>query len=274
MNTATWSSPAAPAAALREALLPLGFTPAAGGYERDTLRVEPGPDWWCFTQLQPHAPFTDAHEQTGPWKWVEMDGARVRALVLPAAIFSEDNDAQSWDPAEPASVLQQLLIWVQATMEGEGRHDWRAPERVVVESWFRRDQLTVVVGDFICQGELICDPDRLALRFPVLTQVPPDLPASRLGWLRALLEETQNRWHLVRCGLARDADTGQVAAVVELDLTGVPAAVNETLFVTSLEALRGAVQWVGEPADWLADVTVASELLAVCPKQEPTKGTI
>ena len=60
--------------------------------------------------------------------------------------------------------------------------------------------------------------------------------------------------------------------VAEVNLTGAPPEITEELFVTSLEALRCVVQWLGPPVDWLADVTVSSELLASFPNAEPTKG--
>jgi len=278
MNTATWSLASTPAAALREALHPLGFTAAAGGYERHHLRIEPGPGWWYFTRLHAESSFDDAGldslGQPGLWKWLEVDGTYRRSLVLPAAVFSEEQDAATWDLNEPRPVLEQVLRWAETTMEGQVPEAWKAPERAVVESWFSRDKLTVVAGDLLCQGELIWEPARLALRFQVLPQISPDLPPARLAWLRELLKETHHRWHLVRCGFAQEAGSATSAAMVEVDLTGAPPPVNETLFATSLEALRGAVQWLGEPADWLADPTVVSELLAVCPKQEPTKGTV
>src|SRR2546426_92871 len=94
---------------------------------------------------------------------------------------------------------------------------------------------------------------------------------SRQAWLQALLEEGQSRWHLARLGSIEDSNGSSLIA--EVNLTGAPAEAIEDLFVTSLDALRWVVQWLGETADWLADVTVAPELLATCPNEEPRKGT-
>jgi hypothetical protein len=94
------------------------------------------------------------------------------------------------------------------------------------------------------------------------------LTEPRRQWLRLLLEDAQDRWHLARVGFARD-DEGALSVVAEVDLTGMPGELAEDLFVTGLETLRWVAQWLGEPTDWLADAAVASELLAVCPQTKP-----
>ena len=276
MNTATWSSTTIPAAGSYEVLLSLGFAPAAGGYVRDGLSICPGKDWWTFVHETSHGGSQDAKPfdplslagAPGLWKWLDHSGSiggRRKCLVLPASIFSQNIDETLWD--DPGlSAAEAIIQWVQETAAGRVPPGWRAPERTVVESWFDRAQLTVVAGTALRQGELLWEPERFALRFPILPQVPEGLPPSRLAWLRVLLEETQNRWQFVRCGFAPDAEGNGSIALAEVDLTGVPPVVNETLFVPALEALRFAVQWLGEPADWLADAEVVSELLAVCPK--------
>jgi hypothetical protein len=282
MKTKPWSSSANPAAGWNEILIPEGFIPAAGGYESDLLRVQPGSDWWTFRQrpdeLDPAAPqpseLPNTVGQAGPWKSVTEENAQVPVLALPASIFTDEPDETSGEMSEPVPLATAVLRWVQQTARGDTATDWQTPPLEVVQSWFHRDQLTVVVGALLRQGEVIHESNRLALRFPILPQLPDDLPHARRAWLHTLLEEAQNRWHLVRCGFFLDPESNATAAIAEVDLTGAPLAACETLFVTALEALRWAVQWLGEPADWLADANVASELLAVCPNQEPTKGNL
>jgi hypothetical protein len=274
MNTASWSSSTHPAAGWSEVLLPEGFTPAAGGYERAGLRVCPAQDWWTLEYRPDDESLTsqagdarpDRIGQAGAWKWVAQDRAFRLLLALPASLFTVETDEICWDAGTPVTAADALLRWAHETAAGVSLTGWTAPLRKVVESWFSREQLTVVAGPLLRQGEVIREPGRLALRFPILSQVPGDLPPARLAWLRALLEEAQDRSHLVRCGFLPAPDGAGQVAIAEVDLTGVPPVASEILFVTALEALRGAVQWLGEPADWLADPNVASELLAVCPQ--------
>lgn len=274
MNTRSWSTATASAVALGEVLRPLGFTTAADGYElaAERIRLVPGRHWWTLRQE-----LTDADEasrelleppgQPGLWKRVRVGNKIERMFALPASLL----DGQGLEEhLEEDHLAWQAMSWALETAQGRVPSGWLTPDRAVLESWFTREQLTVVSGALLRQGELIAEPDRLALRFPIVPELSAELPAARRAWLRLLLEEAQNQWHLVRCGWLEGPDG--TAAVVEVDLTGAPGALHEDLFVTSLEAVRWTVQWLGEPADWLADAAVASELLAVCPNQEPTKG--
>jgi hypothetical protein len=266
MNTAPWSFYGA-AAGWGEALQRLGFTPAASAYRRGEFRLETGPDWWMLSapceQNGPDA--TGNVGQPGLWKPVGRPGGLDKVFGIPLRGFPAE-DTLDLETGEPG-VMEQTLAWALATAGALPPPAWKAPDLATVQTWFPRDRLTVVAGGLVQQGELICDADRLALRFPNLARLPDDLPPSRLAWLETLFEGARNRWQLVRVGcLADDAGT---AAVAEVDLTGAPPAILETLFAHSLDALRWTVQWLGESADWLADVTVASELLAVCPNHKP-----
>jgi hypothetical protein len=190
-------------------------------------------------------------------------------FALPASLLAPESWEQ--EDSENEQLLRQTMEWALETARGRVPGGWVAPEQELLNAWFIPEQLTVVSGALLRQGELMVEPARLALRFPIVPELVSEVTPARRAWLRVLLEEAQNRWHLVRCGWL-EASEG-VAAIIEVDLTGAPRALHEDLFVTSLEAVRWTVQWLGEPADWLADVAVASELLAVCPNEEPTNGT-
>jgi len=260
-----------PTVEIPEPLARLGFTPAAGGsYERDALCLAIGPHW-CVLEAQARSALVPGRAPTaalgapGLWKLV---GAEPRLLfALPRRVWDEAASAEASFDAD-ITVLEHCLLWALDTAQGDVASEWQPPARAVVESWFKPELLTVVAGSLLRQGEVICEPDRFAIRFPLLPELPPHLPASRLAWLCSLLNEAQERWHLVRLGIVTD-DDGLTSVVAEVDLTGVPREIAEDLFAVSLEALRWVVQWLGETTDWLADATVASELLAVCPDQQP-----
>jgi hypothetical protein len=112
------------------------------------------------------------------------------------------------------------------------------------------------------QGELIHQPNRLAVRFPIVQRVPDDLPPRRREWLREVLIDGQNRWRMVRIGLAEEA--GSSAALAEVDLSGCPHGLLESLFAAGLGALRWVVGWLVEAADFLVDGSVACRALEVC----------
>ena len=257
-------SASAPQSASCEALARAGFTPiSATHYRYRALHLAIGPHWCEIEAADSPVPLNSP----GLWKRVGTSGEARRLFVLPRRIW---DDAASTDSsfADGTTVLDQCLQWALSTV-GEARpSEWQPPARAEVESWFKADHLTVIVGSVLRQGEVICEPGQLAIRFQLVPELPADLPESRRAWLRALLDEAQDRWHLVRLGIATDAD-GQSSVVAEVDLTGVPYELAQDLFVISLEALRWVVQWLGETTDWLADATVASELLAVCPDQQP-----
>ena len=256
--------PSTPPRASSEAPARAGFTPiSATLYQRRALQLAIGPHWCAIEAPDSPIPLNSP----GLWKRVGTGGEARQIFILPRRIW---DDAASADTSleDETIVLDQCLQWALATAEEAVSSTWQPPARAEVDSWFKAEQLTVVTGSLLRQGEVICESGQLAIRFQLIPELPADLPESRRAWLRALLDEAQDRWHLVRLSIATDAD-GQSSVVAEVDLTGVPHEIAQDLFVISLEALRWVVQWLGETTDWLADVTVASELLAVCPDQQP-----
>jgi len=288
---------------LSQTLARLGFTPvSSGAYEHDAFRLAVGPHWCLLEAPAAAAPQLRSALAPGSSDAGISSASEVPSADLVAHISAPEDGRTSpmdlgapglwktvgpgpeprlvfalprriWDQAASSdvsfdgdiTVLDQCLLWAFDTAQGCVAPEWRPPSRATVESWFKPEQLTVVAGPLLRQGEVICEPDRFAIRFLLVPELPPDLSESRLAWLRVLLDETQDHWHLVRLGLAPD-DDGQSRVIAEVDLTGVPQSFAEDLFVISLEALRWVVQWLGETTDWLADATVASELLAVCPE--------
>ena len=189
-----------------------------------------------------------------------------RVFALPTALLNSANAAEAFADRD-ITALEASMAWALKTAGAHVGLDWEAPSRAIIQSWFAPEQLTVLAGALVRQGELVYESSELAIRFPIVPQLPPDLPEERLAWIRLPLDEAQNRWHLVRFGIIGGETESSVIA--EVNLTGAPREILEDLFVTSLEALRWVVRWLGEPTDWLADVGVTSELLAVGPKAEP-----
>lgn len=271
MKTEPWLKPGRPAAVWSEVLLRLGFTSSAGAYRREQVRLQAGAGWLVLTEPVAERPDADARlfslpNRPGLWKRVRhrATGVESQLFAFPAVLLPEDDLGDT--ECSEGSVTEQMLAWALTTARGELPAGWVAPEPATVASWFAKDRLTVVAGELLRQGEVICEPQRLGLRFSITPQLP-ELPPARAAWLEDLFAEAQSRWHLVRFVWEQDA-TGR-NAVAEIDFSGAPPAILENLFATGLDALRWTVQWLGEPADWLADATMTPELLAICPNDEP-----
>ena len=66
---------------------------------------------------------------------------------------------------------------------------------------------------------------------------------------------------MVRVGFGAPA----AAVLAEVDLSGCPPEVVESVFRAGLAALRWVVEWLARPADFLADAAVPSRALEVFP---------
>jgi hypothetical protein len=155
--------------------------------------------------------------------------------------------------------MRACVQWALATESGEAPAGWQPPPREEIESWVPADRLTVQAGPLVRQGQLVCAPERLALRFALVHSIPAGLPEARREWLEEALAEAQDRWRLVRVGLTADG----AAALAEVDFTGCPRAALEVLFPTGLDALRWVVAGLVNVADFLADAGASCRALEV-----------
>jgi hypothetical protein len=182
----------------------------------------------------------------GLWKAVRGAGGEVAPVFeIPEVVFTRGGDDEDGEPVEAARGA--CFDWALATVGGEPCAGWVPPPLAEVESWVGIGRLTVQHGPWLRQGELIHRQDRLALRFPLVPAVPEELAPPRRAWLEEVLADAQDRWRMVRVGLA-----GSGAAVAEVDLSGCPAALLEGLFRTGLDCLRWVVAWLVPSADFLA----------------------
>jgi hypothetical protein len=113
---------------------------------------------------------------------------------------------------------------------------------------------------------VICTPERLVLRFPILPVLPASLPELRRRWLRQVLRDAQTHGRLVRLGYGQAAN--EPAVLAECDLTGAPATLLRPMILVCLECLRYCVGGLAETVEFLADATVASRALELCPLPE------
>jgi hypothetical protein len=182
----------------------------------------------------------------GLWKCIRTaDGSGGRRVFeLPSAVWQTNPD-----PEEEAQ--SDFQAWALQTAAGRLPEGWQPPPRTEVEMWIPPAGLTVQAGPLVRQGELIHRPDRLALRWPILSAVPANLSPGRRDWLQQLLLDGQDRWRMVRLGL--EGEEASPAAVAEVDFSGCPPVVLQQVFGAGLGALRWVVEWLVRSADLLAD---------------------
>ena len=254
-----------------ESLFKLGFARAEDGYRRNgTLLKTQGR--WSSIELSappPGDPLRDQLGKPGLWKWVN-DGARPRCVFeLPTDVLVNAEDDDSPDQAADTP-LARCVAWAQAAAESRVPAWWRPPARHLIDAWVPQKRLTVQSGAQVCQGELICTPTRLALRFPVVSALPADLPQVRAYWLGEVLRDAQNRWRMVRLGIAAEGESSLVIA--EVDFTGAPPGASEHLILAGLDGLRWVVTWLVESVGFLCDVSQASQALELCAVHEPNQN--
>jgi hypothetical protein len=192
--------------------------------------------------------------EPGLWKLISYKNRKPwKVFEFPSVILTENNSDFETVVEEAKSPLSATLRWARDTLNGERFNSWSSPPKPDMLDLISPDSLTVQCGRYARQGELICNPKRLALRFPLIFHVPDDLPDSSAYWLRNLLIDAQNRWKLVRIGFRDKSSATTVQA--EVDLTGAPHSVLAGLMTVALSSLHAVATWVIPSAEFLAEQT-------------------
>ncbi len=148
--------------------------------------------------------------------------------------------------------------------------EWSPPSREELEALVPAARRTLGVGPFSTRGVLVRAPHRLALRFDLFGAARPDLStlsAPRRAWLEAVLAQACT-WRLVRVGrLPPGGDASPLVA--EVDLTGAPHALIETLLPFALDALCCVCSWLLLSVRFLCDPDRACTIWEVPPEQHP-----
>lgn len=251
-----------------EAFKELGFraAPRGAGFRHNGLSVKPDSGWLTATAATSGGGDALAGQLDKPGLWKQIgEGKAARrqfdlrlAAIGSAATLGEDGQ-------EAADPLESCIAWAAATALEDLPAGWECPPREEVESWIPAEGLTLRCGELVRQGTLVCQPDRLALRMPLVNEIPVDLPEARGEWLRAVLLDAHNRWRMVRIGIQGPAERRSVVA--EVDLSGVPAAVAEAFVKAGLDALRWVVSWLVRSAGLVADARIALRLCEIGPER-------
>lgn len=250
------------AAALAPQLQVAGFKPVdhylyrRNGHElaieRDWLRVE------SSRASREPCPGAGMLGRPGLWRPRPLDEDRyARVFELPATVFA---DGEEEEADFPSGLCAACLSWAVATARGLPPADWSAPPLEQVRACIPEGALTVRAGAIVREGEIEHSGQRLAIRCPILLSIPDDLPAPRRHWLLASVLQAQRLWRLVRVGI----DESTSALMGEVDLTGAPECVLESLLPVAVDSLRWVVSWAAKPAAAIVS-DMESDALAVSP---------
>jgi hypothetical protein len=200
--------------------------------------------------------------EPGIWKLIAFkDRQPWKVLEFPLFITAENNPDFEALCEAAQSPLAATLKWAWDTLNGKPLNGWCCPSKENLMNLLSPEGLTVQCGPYARQGELICTPKRLALRFPLIFNVCDDLPESHYYWLRNLLIDAQNRWKMVRIGFRHESSATSVQS--EVDLSGAPLSVLAGLFTVSLSALHAVAAWVVPSAEFLVEHTADIWALSV-----------
>ena len=251
-----------------ESLTELGFSATSGSqiYYREDIVFMIENDWGVLRAEWRGA--NKNHNQANPlqgqlgkpglWKSLldRTSGKWQPVFELPPTALAAVDPQSHQD--ESAQNFREAIAWGLGTAGGALMADWELPARHLVESCLPNGCLTFHVGPILRQGTLVYEPNRLALQCPILPRVPAELPEYRALWLEELLLDGHNHWKMVRIGETQDN-----AVFAEVDLSGVPEFLLESLVRTGLEALRYAVEGLVRAADFLAEGSTSCLALEV-----------
>jgi hypothetical protein len=237
----------------------LGFEPDSTGRvaTRDDLVLRRDGTW--LTLLEPGA--TAAADSAALWRDALPGEDAARAFDRPPVALDDEADLDSRGrPAFP-----ELIAWAEATRGGRRPPGWTLPTDHVLDG-IATTRLSVRASGCSAQGELIREPERLAVVFPQLVEIPDELPDPRRRWLDQLCCDTRARWKLVRVGV--EPSNARVSAGV--DLTGAPHACARALLLLSLEALACAIEWILPSLGLVVDTAAECRALErePCPRSE------
>jgi len=235
----------------------LGFTQDGTEFHRLGLTLAIEGRWGVLTSEDPSPPPDPCRAQMGrPGLWrATADEARPGLMfdIPPLAFLPATSDGPS--------PLESVLDWALATLESRTPRGWQPPAPEEAGEWIGDGALIARSGALVTPGTLVCEPDRLAVEFPRLAEIPESLPLARRRWLTELLRDAQQRWRLVRLGVGPEGGTIRG----EIDLTGVPQPLARSFTRLGAAALRWVVEWLLEPVSVILDPDVESKTLARIP---------
>jgi hypothetical protein len=126
-----------------------------------------------------------------------------------------------------------------------------------LDEWLPAGARTIRHDEVIRQLDILLQPDRLAIRMP-LVALPDGLPEVRSCWLDRILADAAATWRMVRLGRLEASECSRIA---EIDLTGAPAAMLPALLRSARDTLHWLAGAVLETAEFISRADTESEAL-------------
>ena len=242
-------------------LLRLGFNSSSEGhYVLNDIHNKIVGSWLVFEKdiLQKFDvdPLKEQSGHPGLWKYdtTEDDVLKIR-FDLPLSILNFSKKKHS--DSSSTSTFDETVKWVISTADRK-LNDWSVSS--LKEINLTNSEFTVLYGQFIRRGYLVCKDDVLALKIPILDHIPVELEISRRKWLHTILLDAQNRWQMIRFHMVSQ----QGPVEVEIDLSGAPLVLIERLLRTGMDVLRESVKWLVASVDIITNTKLKSNIFRVC----------
>ena len=258
----------------------LGFESSETALRRGALCVEQQANWLQFSLAEDSLPAAasvwgeDYLGRTGLWKpGGTIAGKRRMVCEIPVAVFNSAAEPAWDDDRDPCALLmEQTLEWIMATSDGELLENRQGPSPADLQDWLPPRALSIQTGSLARQAQVVCDGVRLALRVPLVAQVPAELSANRSAWLDCVLDHAQRRYRLVRLG-RRKRQSNEVGIDAEVDLSGVPREIGEMLVRVAMASLKNVSTRLLETVCLLCDPCVEChaweiDCFGTCPQEE------
>ena len=251
---------------LDDGLRHLGFKPSGGSWVRGggngPLRgaLGEGSAGWLSISA-PAATDSRAGDLGHPGLWKRRPDRMGLVFEVPlAALYSSVTDDD--EPASQRQVVESVVDWALATLDGRPPEGWTAPELEALEAALPAQARSLRFGSFMASIAAVREPDRLRLSV-TLGRISDGLSRARRRWLEVALGEAA-ALGLVRVGVSTAGPSaGQVE--VEVDLTGAPGFLVAALAGTGAEALAAAYRRLVEPVNVIGSETFPSQALERAP---------
>ena len=158
-------------------------------------------------------------------------------------------------PGDGAAEREAIETWCGEAGEGNIPEDWSPPCQGELDHILTKDALTIRHNSLLREIKILDDKEYV-LRL-TLAEIEGELSPRRSEWLDAFLTAASAYWPLVHFGLTPDGR----AAVAEVNFTGAPPEVLETLLQPALDSFRWIVAGLVETAEFIASPESESGVL-------------
>tara|TARA_R110002096_G_scaffold24760_26_gene78053 strand:+ start:674 stop:1489 length:816 start_codon:yes stop_codon:yes gene_type:complete len=231
-TTAQAPHPLTEAARRTRTLEAVGFKKSGNDFKKGRTSFSNRKGWLTLRSTFPKTaePTEGKLGKPGLWKKTPTTPAK-QHFTLPETILA-NNRAASPDDDDPT--LRACVDWALATRNGRPPKAPQLPSAEDVENWL--GSRTIQIGDIVRQIEVNHLESQFSLRVTIVNDIPRErTPGTE--WLAGLIEDAQEQWKLARIEFTNQDDDHDVA-IAEIDLTGAPSPILESLFLTSVDTLR------------------------------------